>query len=68
MGPDDLRKRFTVMVKPRSILDEVEKKKKELDNKKSELEEQLTSQQEEFKNNIESLGRSIAQFHTFNKK
>jgi hypothetical protein len=28
----------------------------------------LTSQQEEFKNNLESLSRSIAQFHTYNKK
>lgn len=37
LGPDDLRKRFTVMVKPKSILDEVDKKKRELDLKKAEL-------------------------------
>lgn len=38
LGPDDLRKRFTVMVKPKSILDEVDKKRRELDLKKAELE------------------------------
>lgn len=28
LGPDDLRKRFTVMVKPKAILEEVEKKRR----------------------------------------
>ena len=28
LGPDDLRKRFTVMVKPKGIMEEVEKKKR----------------------------------------
>ena len=56
------------MVKPKSIMDEVEKKRRELDIKKAEFEEQLTNQQEQFKNNLESLSRSIAQFHTYNKK
>lgn len=40
------------MIKPKSIMDEVEKKKRELEMKRVEFEEQLTTQQEEFKNNI----------------
>ena len=35
LGPDDLRRRFTVMIKPKSIMDEIEKKKRELDVKKA---------------------------------
>ncbi len=68
MAPEDIKKRYLVMITPKSILDEVEKKKKENEARKIEFEEQLTAQQEEFKNNIESLSRSIAQFHTYNKK
>lgn len=56
------------MVKPRNIKDEVEKKKKELEVRKVEFEDQLGSQQEEFKNTLESLSRSISQFHMHNKK
>ena len=37
LGPDDLRRRFTVMVKPKNVMDEVDKKKRELDAKKAEF-------------------------------
>jgi hypothetical protein len=35
LSPEDIRKRYTVMIKPKSIIDEVEKKKKELEIKKT---------------------------------
>jgi hypothetical protein len=38
LGPDDLRKRFTVMIRPKSIMEEVDKKKRELEMKKAEFE------------------------------
>lgn len=68
LQPNEIKERYFVMMAPKSILDDVDKKKKELDIKKNEFEQQLTMQQQEFKTTIESLNRSISQFHTYNKK
>jgi dynein heavy chain len=65
---EDIKKRYLIMITPQTILEEIENKKREIQQKKVELEDQIVVNQEEFKSTIESISRSISQFHAYNKK
>jgi hypothetical protein len=52
LPPDDIKKKYQIMLAPKEILDDIDKKANDLTTKKLEFEAKLKVQQEEFKGTI----------------